>query len=110
MRWVEGQIKLRLAQSLYMRLSDCVQETKKTSGKSVEFDLPNYLSLQTIADCELGWFDIFDSSNLVQPLRLFRLFQQEFWLAYCNVLDESTKHGDIAVVRFANKVCFENWK
>ena len=51
MRWVEGQIKLRLAQSLYMRLSDCVQETKKPQAKvsnSTYRTISVYKLLQTV--------------------------------------------------------------
>ena len=40
------------------------------------------------------WFDIFDSSSLVQPTRLFEPFWQGLWLAYCSVLYESTEHAD----------------
>ena len=46
----------------------------KNSGNSVKLHLPNFFSLLTIADCELWWFDIFDSPSLVQPIRLFEPF------------------------------------
>ena len=68
---------------------------------------------RTILVCNLSQivnfdgFD-FDSFCLVQPIRLFVPFEQGFWLAYCNMLCESTEHADDTVVRFRNKVCFEN--
>ena len=64
----------------------------------------------TLMVFELWLFDIFDSFSLVQPIRLFEPFYQGFWLAYYSVLYESIEHADDTVVRFGNKVCFENWK
>ena len=60
--------------SMNISLPDSVLETNKTSGKSLKFDLPNYFSLWTIADCELWWFDISDSFGLVQPMRSLEPF------------------------------------
>ena len=57
---------------------------------------------------ELRWFDIFDSLNLVQPIRLFEPVYHGFCLAYCSVLYESIENADDTIVRFGNKVCFEN--
>ena len=68
---------------------------------------------RTILVCNLSQivkfdgFD-FDSFCLVQPIRLFVPFEQGFWLAYCNMLYESIENADDTVVRFRNKVWFEN--
>ena len=62
---------------------------------SVKIDLPNYFSLWTF-----WWLTFFDSLSLVQPIRLFKPFQQGFWLTYCSVLYESIEHADDTVVRF----------
>ena len=40
----------------------------------------------------------------------FSLVTQSDYLAYRNVLYDSTKHADDTVVRFGNKFCFENWR
>ena len=58
--------------------------------------------------CELRCFDIFDSFNLVPSIRLFEHLKQGIRLAYCSVLYESIGHIEDTVVRFGNKVCFEN--
>ena len=59
--------------SLNISLSDSVLKLE-SFGKSVKFDLPKYFRLQTIADCELRWFDTFDDLSLVQPVKLFEPF------------------------------------
>ena len=90
----------------------CIRDLK-TSGKSVKFDLPNYCSLQTIVECELWWFFNFDGLTILTALVLYSqsdYLNQGFWLAYGSVLYESIEHADDTIVRFGNKVCFENWK
>ena len=68
------------------------------------------LTLTIAAECELWWFDIFDSFSIVQPIRLFELLKQQFWLPHCTVLHESIEHANDTVVRFGIKIYFENWK
>ena len=82
--------------SLNISLSDSVLDTKKSSGKSVDFDLPiscNYRRMWTLMVFKLWWFDIFDSLSLVQPIRLFVPFPVGFWLAYWSVLYENIYGG-----------------
>ena len=46
----------------------------------------------------------FDGLTFLTALVLYSLSD------YCSVLYESMEHADNTVVRFGNKVCFENWK
>ena len=64
----------------------------------------------TLMVFEHWWSDIFDSFNLLQPIRLFETFSQGYWLAYCSVLYECIDHTDDTVVRFWNKFFFRKLK
>ena len=79
MRWVEGHIKLRLAQSLYMRLSDCVQETKKLQAKVLNS------TYRTILVCKLLQTVNLDGLTFLTALILFKRL---------DYLDYSNKNSD----------------
>ena len=49
----------------------CTFFIKKTSSKSVRFDLPNYSSLKAIAKCDLWWILNFDGLTFLTALVLF---------------------------------------
>ena len=59
----------RISQNIL--LSDSVFETTKTSGKRVNFNLPNSFSLWTVADRDLWWFVNFDVLIFLTALVLF---------------------------------------
>ena len=70
--------------------------TLKKKKQNFESDLLNVFNPWTISDCEVWWFDIFDSCSLIQPIRLLTFVPSKkcFWLAYFSMLNESKEHAD----------------
>ena len=82
----------------------------KKKKQNFESDLPNFFNPWTISDCEVWWFDIFDSCSLIQPIRLltFAPSKKCFWLAYFSMLNESKEHADDTCTLKKSKIL--TWK